>query len=211
MSKCVQVLTAEELKTADPRRFDREYSKWTEWQWQDAWFVEDAQGYFTEKYKPMGIEVSSLNYSIGYCQSDFASFDGRVYLAEWMEKMQICPDGPTYAERYPALYLACKTDGGYITVNGEDSRRGYRCDWYDVWISTAPCGIFANMPEEDWDSLLESQAAEADLEGAILERCRTIGREIYEYLRDSYEAATSEEAFIESCEANEITFEIEED
>jgi hypothetical protein len=37
-----------------------------------------------------------------------------------------------------------------------------------------------------------------------------ISRQLYRDLRDDYEHMTSEESFIESCECNDITFEIEE-
>lgn len=193
----------------DPRRFEREYSKWTEWQWEDDWYVEDTKERFTERYKSKGIDIERLHYCISYGQGDFASFDGRVYLAEWMQAVQTCPNGPTYAERYPALFLACAEDGSYMNVTGEDDRRGWRSDWHEGWSGVGPSGIFANMPEEDWDALVEEQASEAELEDEILKYCRSIGRDMYDELRDSYEAATSEEEFIASCEANNVTFEIE--
>lgn len=203
-------VTAEELQTADPRRFEKEYSKWVEWQWDDMGYVEDIQAQFHARYAPMGIDITDLHYSLGYCQSDFASFDGRVNIAEWMKVVPTCPDGPTYAERYPALYLAWQGDGGYMTIYGAANRRGWRADYQDDLVSNiAPCGIFANMPEEDWEALLIEQISEADLEREVLEYCKAIGRELYDSLVDSYESVTSEDAFIESCEAYEVTFEIE--
>jgi hypothetical protein len=199
-----------ELKNLDRRRFDREYSKWAEWQWQDDWYVDDTLTRFKEKYRPKGFEIEGLHYSISYSQGDFASFNGRVFLAEWMEATLTCKDGPTYAERYPALYLACSEDGSYMSIYGEDSYRGWRVDFQENWYSTAPSGIFTNLGEAAWDELVSEQSSEADLESEILRYCRSIGSEIYDELRDSYEHATSEESFIESCEANDITFEIEE-
>lgn len=210
MTTCIQTLTASELKTADPRRFEREYFKWIEWQWDD-FYAEDTQAFFKEKYEPFGIDIHDIRYSLGYCQSDFASFNGRVDLAKWMEKVQVCPDGPTYAERYPALYLACQEDGSYIRVTGQDGRRGWHLDMYECAKGVAPCGIFANMSEEDWDALVEEQYEEADLDNKVRQYCKDIGHELYDALIDSYEAVTSEDAFIESCEVNEITFEVEED
>lgn len=193
----------------DPRRFDREYSKWAEWQWEDDWYIEDTQERFTALYKDKGIDIEHLHYRISYSQGDYASFSGRVHLAGWMAAVRVSPDGPTYAERYPALYLACDGDGTYINISGEDDRRGWRTDWHEGWMSVGPSGIFANMGEEDWDELVAEQASEADLEAEIIKYCQSIGSDIYNELSDSYAAATSEEAFIESCEANEITFEIE--
>jgi hypothetical protein len=210
MSASVITLSAKELKEMDRRRFDREYSKWAEWQWQDEWPVECTQERFTEMYKPKGIEIEKLHYCVSFSQGDYASFSGRVFLAEWMAATQTCPDGPTYAERYPALYLACDADGSYLTVHGEDGRRGWRIDWHESWTGVGPCGIFANMPEEDWDSLVSEQDSEAGLEDEIRKYCQSIGSEMYRELSDAYLDSTSEESFIESCEANEIMFEVEE-
>lgn len=193
----------------DRRRFDREYSKWAEWQWQDDWPVENVQEKYTEMYKSKGIEIEKLHYRISYSQGDYASFSGRVFLAEWMAAVQTCPNGPTYAERYPALYLACEADGSYMRVHGEEERRGWRADWNESWTGVGPCGIFANMPEEDWEALVNEQAAEADFEDEILKYCQSIGRGMYRELSHAYMEITSEESFIESCEANEITFEVE--
>ena len=193
----------------DPRRFDREYSKWVEWQWEDEWYITDAQERFTEMYKPKGIDIARLHYRIAFGQGDYASFSGRVYLSEWMRAVQTCPDGPTYAERYPALFLACDGDGTYINITGEDDRRGWRCDWHEGWTSVGPSGIFANLPDEDWDELVQEQAGEADLEDEIVKYCRSIGSDIYRELSDSYLHATSKEEFLDSCEANNVTFEIE--
>lgn len=202
-------LSASELKQRDPRRFDREYSKWAEWQWEDDWYVEDTKERFTRLYEDKGIEIENLHYSISFSQGDYASFSGRVFLAEWMAAVQVCPNGPTYAERYPALFLACDEDGSYMRIHGEDDRRGWRVDFREGWSGVGPSGIFANMPEEDWDALVEEQAIEADLEAEVREYCQSIGHEMYRELSDAYMEATSEKEFLASCEANNITFEIE--
>jgi len=46
---------------------------------------------------------------------------------------------------------------------------------------------------------------ENELQSYVDEVCNNL----YRMLRDEYEHLTSEEAFIDSCECNEITFEIE--
>ena len=208
MTTCVKYVTASELKEMDPRQFEREYFRWAEWAWDD-YYVEDAQSYFIDMYRPKGIEIESLRYSISYSQGDYASFDGRVFLADWMEAVPPCPGGPTYAERYPALYLACREDGSYMGVRGEDSRFGWRASFEESWMGVGPCGVFSGLDEEDWEELVADQAREAGLEVEVLRYCKDIGHELFRYLQDSYESATSEEAFIESCEANDVKFEIE--
>lgn len=209
MSSSVREVTAAELKQLDRRRFDREYLKWHEWQWDDDWIIEDTQERYANQYKLKGIDIETLHYSVSYSQGDYASFTGRVYLADWMRAVNVAPDGPTYAERWPALYLACDADGSYIDVKGEDDRRGWRADYQENWYNTPPSGIFATMPEEDWEALVLEQASEAGLETEIMKYCRSIGKDIYRDLSDYYLEATSEDAFIESCEANSVTFEIE--
>ena len=204
-------VTAAELKQLDPRRFDAEYSKWSEWQWEDDWIIEDTQERYTQLYKIKGIDIERLHYSVSYSQGDYASFTGRVYLAEWMAAVQTCKDGPTYAERWPALFLACDADGSYMDVKGEDGRRGWRADYQENWYNTPPSGIFANMPDEDWEALVLEQASEADLETEIMKYCRSIGKDMYRDLSDYFLEATSEDAFLESCEANNVTFELEVD
>lgn len=208
-STAVAQVSASELKEMDPRRFDREYSKWVEWQWEDDWYITNTHERFQEAYKSKGIEIEKLHYCIAYSQGDYASFTGRVFLSEWMAAVNVAPNGPTYAERYPALFLACDGDGTYVNVMGEDDRRGWRSDWHEGWAHVGPQGIFANMDEEDWDELVEDQAREADLEDEIIKYCQAIGSEIYRELSDAYLDATSEEEFIASCEANDVTFEIE--
>lgn len=209
MSSSVREVTAAELRKTDRRRFDAEYSRWSEWQWEDDWVIEDTKERYTKQYAPKGIEIEELHYCISYSQGDYASFSGRVFLAEWMEAVQVCRDGPTYAERWPALYLACCEDGSYMDVRGEDSRRGWRVDFQENWYNTPPSGIFATMPEEDWEALVLEQSSEADLETEIRKYCEAIGREMYRDLSDYFLEATSEDAFIESCEANDVTFEVE--
>jgi hypothetical protein len=203
-------ISAEELKEKDPRRFEKEYSRWTEGQWDSAWYVEDTEAYFKEKYKRHGIEIETLNYSLGYSQGDYASFDGRVFLDEWMATVRIIPDGPTYAEAYPALFLACQEDGSSVTIDGEDSRRGWRTNLRESWWGVVPQGIFAGLDDEAWSELVAEQLSSADLEEEVRKYCEAIGREIYKMLQESYEAETSEEAFIESCDINGVTFDIEE-
>ena len=202
-------VSAAELKVLDPRRFDREYSRWAEWQWEDDWYTENAKERFSEQYKANGIKIDDLHYSISYSQGDYASFSGRIFVSYWMETVQTCPDGPTYAERYPALYLACREDGTYVRVRGQDGRRAMYPEWEESWAHVGPQGIFAGMDEAEWEELVEEQAKEAELDDEIRRYCKAIDRELYDHLRDSYEDATSEEEFLASCEANNVTFEIE--
>jgi hypothetical protein len=96
-----------------------------------------------------------------------------------------------------------------MDVWGEGGRRGWRADWHERWTGISPCGVFSGMSEEDWDELVSEQDREADLEAEVLAYCKGIGREMYNTLSDYWLDATSKEAFIEACDANEVTFEME--
>ena len=79
-----------------------------------------------------------------------------------------------------------------------------------MWANqTAPSGVFSDLPQTDWEELVDAQADAADMEDSVLTWCKDLAHELYINLRDEYEWRTSKEAFLESCECNEITFEVE--
>jgi hypothetical protein len=65
------------------------------------------------------------------------------------------------------------------------------------------------LDKDTWVELVEDQSGSLDVEAEIKSTCERFMSEMYYKLRDEYEHLTSEESFIESCECNEITFEIE--
>jgi len=201
-------LSAEDLQSSDPKRFQKECSKWTEYALDYDW-GDCTEEMFKEAMATKGVYVSRIHFSVSYSQGDYASFEGRINVAEWMAATM---DGDqTYAEKYPALYLSVGDYGEYASVS--NSSRG---SWPVVNFdgncagNTVPAGIFAGLDEEDWDDLVHHQYCEAQLEDAMQNFVQSECRDLYRKLRDEYEHLTSEESFIESCECNDITFEIEE-
>jgi hypothetical protein len=192
-------VTAQELKELDPKRFEKEYHKWQEYSadydWAE-WVKED----YESQMKCEGIKVDNFYWDIGYSQSDGADFDGHVVMHEWMEA------NPQYAEQYPALYLACKQDGSYIAVRTAPRGHYLHFKFNESWWGTDPCGIFRGLDKDTWVELVDEQAGAANLEYEIKSTCERFMSAMYRTLRDEYEDITSEEAFIGSCECNEITF-----
>ena len=201
-------VTVQQLKELDPRAYQKAYEKWASedhYVFEVDWVKENYEA----RYRHAGVMIDEMFYDIGYSQGDYASFNGRVYLVEWMSHVE-CAPGQTYAERYPALYIAAQQDGSYVQIKGEDSRRGWRAEMIAHFQNSFPRGIFKHLMESDWDDLLEQQEDEAGLEYEVLKYCQAIGREMYETLRDEYDNITSEESFEQYCEWNEETFEVEE-
>ena len=195
-------VTAKELKELDPRRFKEEYYKWQEYAADYDWadWIKDN---YTADMRVEGIKIDNFYWDISYSQGDGANFDGHAVVHEWMEA------NPQYAEQYPALYLACKQDGSYVSVRTGNRGHNMHFNLNESWWGTDPCGIFHMLDKDTWVELVDDQAGFLDVEAEIRSTCERFMQDMYYKLRDEYEHITSEESFIESCECNEVTFEIE--
>ena len=199
----VLTLSAKDLQSSDPKRFQKEYSRWIEYALDYDWWdgVEDI---LKEDMAAKGIYVKHIHFSVSYSQSDYASFEAKVNMAEWMAHQKL-------DEMYPALYLALGDYGEHASVG-----YGHRGAWPLVNFdghcvgNTVPAGVFQHLDNETWDALVEEQYAESGLEEALQSFVTDACHDLYRQLRDEYEYLTSEESFIESCECNDITFDIEE-
>jgi hypothetical protein len=197
----MKTVTAAELLILDKRQFDREYYKWCE-HCMDGDDLDYIKEDFKERCEQIGIRVDTIGYCISYSQGDGAHFDGRVDIPTFMEhtKMNV---------KYLALYLACQDDGSYVNISTTHRGNMQVNDWNMFANQTAPSGVFSDLPQEDWEDLVDAQTDEADMEAEVLALCRRLAYDLYITLRDEYEYQTSEESFIESCECNDVTFEIE--
>jgi hypothetical protein len=168
-----------------------------------------------EKLQPEGVDVDGIYFSLSYSQGDYATFSGYINLAEWMAARKDGPqndDTPTFAEKYPALYLALQYYGDRVLVETKHRSCGasVSMDYYGLNGNTSASGIFQHLDQESWDELVDAQSGEADLERELQAYVDDVSHQLYRDLRDEYEHLTSEESFIESCECNDITFETEE-
>jgi len=200
-------VTANDLQTHHPKRFQEEYLKRTEYAADFDWW-DYTEERLKEQLEPAGVHDIKLQFSLSYSQSDYATFEGRIDVHKWMD---VTKDGDqTYAEKYPALRLAMEDYGDYASVTTYNRSCGARVNLDGGCIgNTYASGVFAGLEPEAWDELVEEQFYEAGLEQALQDYVDAISEELYTDLSDEYDHLTSEESFIESCECNDITFEIE--
>ena len=193
--------TPEELKTLHPKRFKKEYEAWQEHAIYDDWADWIKEDYESQMLCE-GIKVDNFEWDISYSQGDGAAFNGHVVVHEWMEA------NPQYMEQYQALYLACKQDGSYVTLR---TGRGMymHANLNESWWGTDPEGIFNGLDKDTWVELVDDQSGAANPEDEIKSTCERFMSDMYRTLRDEYENITSEDAFVESCDANGVTFELE--
>ena len=200
-------VTAKELQTLDPKRFKKEYADWSlhaaDWDWTD--FEQDERKKLMELD---GIHVQSLYWQVSFCQGDGASFDGSVSIYDWMNAV-MADEEFTYAEKYPALYIAAKQDGSFMRVRTANRGMYLHIEMRENWQGTRAEGIFAGLDDASWEELVEDQASDACIDEDIRIHCQNHMNDFYRTLRDEYEHLTSEQSFIEHCECNEVTFEIE--
>jgi hypothetical protein len=70
--------------------------------------------------------------------------------------------------------------------------------------------VFKLLDNEAWDELIEQQYVDAGIEAALQAYVDDVASTLYDDLQTEYEDLTSEESFIESCDCNEILFDLEE-
>jgi hypothetical protein len=191
-------LTVRELKDMDPKRFDKEYYRWREDEPYDGW-SECIEGNFRARHAPW-VEARSIWYSL-HGQGSYACFSGVVYVGELMKHRKL-------DETYLPLYLAMESDGSYFKVDGT-SRGNLQMHIEGSPWDTAPEGVFSTLDQSEWQDLVDEQLEESDIENVAEEFCKDICHELHKELEQEYDHMTSEESFIESCEINEVTFEIE--
>lgn len=201
-------LSASDLRNLHPKLFQKEYSKWTEYALDYDWW-EYAKDNLKQTLEPAGVHDIETEFRLSYSQGDYATFTGHIWVHEWMDAIK---DGDqTYAEKYPALRLAVEDYGDLARVTTSHRSCGARVNYDGVCVgNTYPSGIFSGLDSDAWDSLIEAQFYEAGLEQALQDYVDDISRQLYCTLRNEYEHLTSEESFIESCECNDVTFNIEE-
>lgn len=203
----MKTVTAQELLILDERLFYEEYYKWHEYcpdyEWWD--YIEEN---LKETLAHKGIWVDNMDFRLSYSQGDYATFEGSIDVGTWMQT-HMDRDVP-YADKFPALFIAIQNYGARAGVNVRNrSCRGSVC--FDACLAgnTEPDGIFEGLDQEGWDELIADQLASAGLEEAMQDDVEAISRQLYNDLQSEYEHLTSKESFIESCECNEITFDIE--
>jgi hypothetical protein len=198
-----------ELQKLEPKRFEREYYDWVA---NHYWDGDCTIEWFLEKQNEIGIldiDSKDISWSGFYSQGDGLAFDARVDVLAFMRLKG-------YDKTHMPLYLDMENYGARAGVT-----RSNRCENYfsqganiDFEVGVCePAGVFSGMEQEDWDELVYEQCLNImdDLANEIHEYASDVARELYRALEEDYDASTSEEQFMESCEINEVTFEIEVD
>lgn len=194
------IMDIHELRKTDPHRFELEYQQWVEhdfhYEWWDTMYED-----FKKDMAKVGMWVNDKSFSLSYCQSDYAAFEGRLDMATWMRDQG-------YDEKYLPLVLDFEEYGAKAKVSIA-MRGGYSyCADIDYCAgNTYPPGIFADMPYDDWTTLcvemLDAEPWEEHVDKWLRDQCE----ELYNRLQEEYEYLSSEESFINACDANDIQFE----
>jgi hypothetical protein len=189
------------LKRLDPSRFEKEHQDFVssiDWQWWD--YIESE---FKREMQELDVTVDSITFEgLDWGHSD-ANWSGRINLASLMKRMGL-------DEQYLPLYLAVEADAAWVDVLFGGSRKNSM----DVVIRESTHyvvaqGIFAGLDEDEWDELISDQWREADIQGVAEKFVQEKADELLKRLQTEWDYISSEEYFIEGCEANEVKFEIE--
>jgi len=201
-------LTAQQLKELDPKRFERELYRWQEHCLWDEWY-ETIEQEFTDEMAAHGVQVDRIAFNGFYSQGSYACFDGKINVHKWMAT-EIYDDGQTYAEAFPALYLAAEQDRSTVFVSSTH-RGNASLSFEAAFDQTQPTGIFQHLDEDAWHELVVQQDDASNRESNIRWFIESKNNKLFKQLQDEYEHLTSEESFLESCECNEVTFNLEND
>jgi hypothetical protein len=205
----VREVDIHELKALDPKRFEKEHQGFLDngpyHEWWDT--VEDD---FKQQMDELGVQVADIQFEgIDYGHAD-AAWQGSFPLAPFMKRTKVRGSDDTLAERYPALYLAIEHDRSWARV--------YLDGWRNTTLSVDvrentrfidPLGIFSELDQETWEELLDDQWSDCGIEEVAREFAQEKADDLLEALRSEWDYISSEEYFIESCEINEVKFELE--
>lgn len=196
-------LTITELKERDPRQFDKEYYEWLEYASDYDWHSFHTD-HFKEEMAKLGLTVDAVDLDGDHYNRFDAIVRGNMPFHVLLKHLKM-------DEVYLPLYLdALDTRVLVVFSIGWRSRQTVEVEELYSYESR-PQGVFSDMEPTDWQELVEEQFNAEDWEQLALDWLTLHTDKLTDDLEKDYECITSEEAFIESCEANNITFEVEED
>ena len=111
--------------------------------------------------------------------------------------------------KYPALYVHATTlkleiqavmTNRLCYINSVDGN-----DWD---VQSWPSGVFAFLDADVWDEMVSDNIRDGNFEEETTKFLRGLADDLYKTLSEEYEYLSSEEAFIESAECNEIDYEV---
>lgn len=129
---------------------------------------------------------ANIWWSVGYCQSDFAAFEGSYrYAKGFANKVQ------AYAPKDETLHSIC--DALLVLQKGAGYRLNYGITYSDYYGVAVEPDLYGKETSYEQDK-------------EFREIVKSLNRWLYDRLREEDEYQTSEEAIAEAMEANEYTF-----
>ena len=200
-------VSASELKLIDPERFDKEYWKWTghllDYDWWDSVY-EMAIG-----------DGEALGFSI-----EDISFDLYRRDASWEGEVDLLKFAKAYAlEADPKWFVVLElVKDGWASPTMSISRYGYRNTTMrvgDYWVNlverdedgVVTRGVMAGAGVAQVLDAIGGEAVLEEMEELVLEKANDFAHTILGMLQEEYDYLTSEEAFVEHCDADDVTFE----
>lgn len=167
-------------------------------EWVNSFFNYEWWDYVFENFKSeceeIGIEVDDIAFDLGYCQSDYAGFDGSIQ------------DFQKFIARHPApnYVINDAIANGYISFSWK-MRDRVRSDSFDFSVYTSSLsefvltdGLCAGMTEQQFDELLNSPEVDLwEYEDELRQIVKAMATDLYYQLRNEYENLSSEESYNE--------------
>lgn len=151
----------------------------------DGFWYQSILTNWKEELAKVGYNDAEISFSGFGSQGDGASFTCSVDLAKWFDAR------PMYKDSYPAIYSESKQDNYHLRI-----KKVGRYSWEKTMLI-------------DWHYYGDSEEAEKQfiiISDVVLKDARGKAKEIYEALDKEYVYCTSDEAIVETIDANDYDF-----
>jgi len=201
-----------ELEAKYPKRFQREYWKWHEhaavYKWWDGTY-----DHFKEEAKAYGFEVEDITFSGFGSRGDGAAWIGKVDVVEFLKAKNLDTE-PMWFALMELARLGWIDDKASVAHSW---RYSYTTQVHDFSVYATlddefpmATGVFAGTSPKALMGAFGGAKLVEDLVDLIDAAVEDFAKNIYRALVKEYEHLTSEESFRESCECNDVTFEVNE-
>lgn len=195
-------VSAKQLKEIDERAFYKEYYNWCRYAVDHDWHEWGVKE-FERDMETLGLYVSGVDWEEDYGWRATCSCNMR------MDKLM---EVLGHSESHFILYTAAKAYDMRVYGERYGGRRmsmTYDADDIDYFTGAGPVGVFSGMDPDEWYDLVKIEYNNYEPEVKLKEWLKDHLDALAKNLESEYEHLTSEESFIESCEINEMTFEVE--
>jgi len=191
-----------QLKEQHPEQFETEHMRYLEHGLDYDWWEHVYDNFREDCAATYDLQVAEITFSGFHSQGDGAAFEGCMPLSKYMSVNDL-------DVKYPALYIHARELK--LEIQSVMSRRscyikGVDTDDWDV--QSWPSGVFALLDADVWDEMVSADLRDGNFEEETTKFLRGLADDLYKQLGREYEYLSSEEAFIESAECNEINYEV---